>query len=95
MSFYEIVGRGVTGVLVMIVVICIWFITINAIGRMKLDYKRKHRFKKKPLAKCYCKDCVNHNPKTHYCYRASTTNADDWFCKDAEPVSFDRGWKED
>lgn len=31
------------------------------------NYKCKHRFSKKPLAKCYCVDCKYHSKEDHYC----------------------------
>lgn len=54
------------------------------------DLKRRHqlkrRFNKPPTAKCYCIDCIHHNPENNACasFKGWYT-ADVWFCWKAEP----------
>ena len=56
-----------------------------------LEYKHrvKHRFDKPPTAKCYCRDCVHHDPKNERCYRFTEyrCTADYHFCWEASPRS--------
>ena len=52
-------------------------------------YRYKHRFDKKPTAKCYCVDCKYHDNESGRCWRfhgdGSRSTADNWFCYAAEP----------
>ena len=63
---------------------------VEKIGKAVWKYKRKHRFNKKPIAKCYCIDCFYYKDnceinKTGRCLRLERIVADDGFCKDAFP----------
>lgn len=54
-------------------------------------YKRKHRFDRKPTAKCYCKDCI-YNSYSEYPGCGLNNHKyveDDFFCKKAEPRKHD------
>lgn len=56
--------------------------------KKKYKHKRKHRFDKPPLAKCYCKDCTSYGTGLYkgQCFRLGNRYFDDnWFCGDAEP----------
>ena len=83
-----------------------WIVTIIVgcayiLGFFLANYKRilykwkvKHRFKKKPVAKCYCIDCFYYKDnckinKTGRCLRLERIVADDGFCKDAFPYRED------
>lgn len=74
------------GVLVICwVAIFIWDSTQDLYWR----YKYKHRFDKKPTAKCYCNDCKYHgkNNDNTLCQLHDRHFPSDWFCKDAKPKS--------
>lgn len=83
-----------------------WIVTLIVdcgliLGFFKDNYKRilykwkvKHRFKKKPIAKCFCIDCFYYKDhceinKTGRCLRLERIVADDGFCKDAFPYRKD------
>lgn len=56
--------------------------------KAKVTYRCKHRFNKKPIAKCYCIDCEWYDMGESRCYIGTepvTRCADNWFCKGAEP----------
>lgn len=61
----------------------------DSIRNWKHTYAYKHRFNKKPIAKCYCFDCKYHDNETGRCYRfhenSNRTTGDIWFCYEAEP----------
>lgn len=66
----------------------------DAFKRTLYEWKIKHRFKKKPIAKCYCIDCFYYKDhceinKTGRCLRLERIVADDGFCKDAFPYRED------
>lgn len=48
-------------------------------------YKIKHRFNKKPLAKCYCVDCKYYSKEDHYCSYNEIFVIDNFYCRDANP----------
>ena len=50
----------------------IWYGLINFINFVHTQFKIKTRFNKKPIAKCYCKDCKKWNPINGAC--ADTLN---------------------
>lgn len=56
----------------------------EAARKIKRKYCYKHRFKKKPLAKCYCIDCFHYFKNDGSCSLRGTV-PEDWFCKEAEP----------
>ena len=67
------------------------------VGKIIYIYKYKHRFNKRPLAKCYCKDCENWHPHSPQATEGKcwghpyvATTADNWFCWDAEPRDHER-----
>jgi hypothetical protein len=70
-----------------------FFVTIVAadglkelVRRIRRNYQIKHRFDKPPTAKCYCRDCVQHNNESKRCCKFDGWyTADCWFCWDAEP----------
>lgn len=59
------------------------------IRRKRYEYKRKHRFDKQPIAKCYCVDCKFAKEINGGCYICTIDNinhrCDDWFCADGDP----------
>lgn len=64
----------------------LWYEFEEWILRLKYKYRVKHRFDKPPTAKCYCRDCKMHDPKSARCYKFEEWyTADCWFCWDAEP----------
>ncbi len=80
------------------ILICVGIFAVNifteACQRTSREWKIKHRFKKKPVAKCYCIDCFYYKDnckinKTGRCLRLERIVADDGFCKDAFPYRED------
>jgi hypothetical protein len=67
----------------------------EAIVKAIWTYKYRHRFEKKAIAKCYCRDCVY---KTSYktCIHLGNNIVvrDDFFCKTATPHKRDPELKE-
>lgn len=59
----------------------------EAARKIKRKYCYKHRFKKKPLAKCYCIDCIHYFKNDGSCYVNGMCRLvpEDWFCKEAKP----------
>ena len=59
----------------------------DIIRRVKRQYQYKHRFDKKPIANCYCFDCVRYTKEGNRCGLAGMDKRvpDNWFCKDAVP----------
>jgi len=62
----------------------------DGVLNLRWRYKYKHRFDKKPIAKCYCIDCSYHD-KNGRCSHLSAIDgpsyytADNWFCWQADP----------
>lgn len=73
---------------IIITIICSGLMIIQVISEKiddyKYEYRYKHRFDKPPIAKCYCKDCVNHGYQD-MCLKFKWITADNWFCWDATP----------
>lgn len=69
---------------------CIVGFIQESIVKLRWHYKYKHRFDKKPIAKCYCIDCSYHD-KNGRCSHLSAIDgpsyytANDWFCWQADP----------
>ena len=62
----------------------------NVIAKIKWKYKYKHRFDKKPVAKCYCKDCIYYKKSNFTCdYDMKGTVSENSFCSKASPASRD------
>jgi hypothetical protein len=61
----------------------------DGIVALRWNYKYKHRFDKKPIAKCYCIDCKWHgvNNDNNLCQLHDKHFPNDWFCKDSKPKS--------
>lgn len=73
----------------------LWKSFKELIQRLIYFVHRKTRFNRKPIAKCYCRDCENWHP--HECKTEGTcwahyqwTTADEWFCWDATPRKTER-----
>ena len=59
---------------------------------MKWKWKYKHRFDKKPIARCYCKDCIYYSSNAESCdIHSSWIINDNNFCWKATPRSYDSG----
>ena len=56
------------------------------IRQARIDYRIKHRFDGKPIAKCWCRDCRAYNNKTGLCSVRNTYKADNGFCDKANPI---------
>lgn len=69
---------------------CIVGLIQEGVGNLRWRYKYKHRFDKKPIAKCYCIDCEYHD-KNGRCSTLSPIDGpsrytgDNWFCWEANP----------
>ena len=56
------------------------------IRQVRIDYRIKHRFDGKPIAKCWCRDCRAYNNKTRLCSVCDMYKADNGFCNKADPI---------
>lgn len=81
----------VCGLIVLIV-----YATYRCFISLKDWYTVRHRFDKKPIAKCYCKDCKYWTSQSGHCnYFQTHYTADNWFCWNAEPINgFERKRRE-
>lgn len=90
--FFKSVGIITVTVLFVFMVSILFIMVRDKIEELKYKYKYKHRFGKKPIAKCYCKDCV-YNYKwceNNHCKKSDLRVADDWFCCHATPRTDDQ-----
>lgn len=85
--FFKSVGIITVTVLFVFMVSILFIMVSDKIEELKYKYKYKHRFDKKPIAKCYCKDCVHQYEKckNKYCRENDRYVADNWFCWHATP----------
>lgn len=88
-------GAFILGILLWAIIDSLWKGFKELIWRLIYFVHRKTRFSRKPVAKCYCRDCENWHP--HECKNRGTcwahyqwTTADEWFCWDAEPLKTER-----
>lgn len=83
-------GASTLIVLGFFAICCIVGFIRDGIVKFRWRYKYKHRFDKKPIAKCYCIDCEYHG-KNGRCSHLSAIDgpsyytANDWFCWQADP----------
>lgn len=86
-NFFTAIGLAVSIVFILTIIIGLLMLITDKIEHLKYEYKYKHRFNKKPIAKCYCKDCVHQYEKykNKYCEENDRYVADDWFCWKATP----------
>lgn len=87
-----IVGAFCCGVGVLVGLVIVLTHIIGGIGECLYRKKYKNRFKKKPTAACYCKDCRQWIPETGCCTEPGNSKkmADNCFCCFAEPLT----WRE-
>ena len=79
------------GVMCIAVVIAfiIWAISEwvkEKIRQTRINYRIKHRFDGKPVAKCWCRDCRAYINKTKLCSLCNRYKADNGFCDEADPT---------
>lgn len=86
---HQLAGLGIA--MIIILLVCLLFVLIYIIKevtcKLKRRYRYKHRYDKKPLAKCYCKDCRNYFEEYNHCVLSGMDRSvpTDWFCKEAIP----------
>lgn len=75
--------------LILVLSFCLFALISDYIIKARYTYKYKHRFNKKPIAKCYCRDCKLWNLETGECsdYCNSRRMSETWFCCFAAPAS--------
>lgn len=80
---------GITLIFMVVAVVFLGtMLAVNIVGELIYRYKYKHRFSKKPIAKCYCNDCTQYDKKAGYCKLFSSyLVAENCFCGLAEPKS--------
>ena len=80
---------GYLTIIVIIIGVLILLVELGKFGleNLKRIYKYKHRFDKKPTAKCYCIDCKYHDNFIGSCFGFDKNQhtADNWFCWKASP----------
>lgn len=81
------VGASTLFIIGLSIIYCVAYFIRESIINLRWKYKYKHRFDKKPIAKCYCIDCEHHAVNSNYCKERDTYFPDEWFCKDAKPKS--------
>ena len=76
---------------------CIMLLTCEIksyVEKLRYTYKRKHRFDKKPIAKCYCIDCVYYDCNNEKCFGfigdEVRYTGDSCFCWKADPRKVER-----
>ena len=52
---------------------------------LRRTWQYKHRFNKKPIAKCYCIDCLDYDEKNKFCRNLGRYVIDNDFCCWGEP----------
>lgn len=83
---FACIGLFCTVAIIGYLIAALWYEFKEWVHRLKYNYRVKHRFDKPPTAKCYCRDCKRHDPKSGRCYKFKEwLTADCWFCWDAEP----------
>lgn len=84
-----LVATGVVSLIIFVGILIVILIALirEKYAKLKWEHTYKHRFDRKPTAKCYCKDCKNWNSETGECYDHCNSRrmADDWFCCFATP----------
>lgn len=82
-------GASTLFIIGLLIVYCVAYFIRESIIDLRWKYKYKHRFDKKPIAKCYCIDCKYHgvNNDNTLCQLTNRHFPNDWFCKDAKPKS--------
>lgn len=73
----------VCGVILGVILISAWI--RDVVEHKMYKYKIAHRWKKKPIAKCYCRDCKYWDEKRVVCNRTDLVIPSCGFCWDAEP----------
>ena len=80
---------GYLTIIVIIIGVLILLVELVKFGleNLKRIYRYKHRFDKKPTAKCYCIDCKYHDNFIGSCFGFDRHHhtADNWFCWKASP----------
>ena len=84
---YEFIKNGLAlfgGCVVIIfaylVILMFWEWIRDQIDMAVYRRKRKHRFDKKPIAECYCKDCVQYTSYDEQCHKFHQFVRDNNFC---------------
>ena len=72
-------------VLIMIAVACLYDVLEKVIKRAHRTWQYKRRFKKKPIAKCYCIDCINYDDNRELCRLYDLHFRNNEFCSYATP----------
>lgn len=89
MGFLEFCGVMFIGLLIVVVCSIALYLAEELFDKFKRRYKYKHRFDKKPIAKCYCVDCIYHNVTNESgdarCAMLHRWTYDDFFCGEATP----------
>ena len=87
MHSLAIFGIAAIGLVLVYLLFAIKEAICKLITTMKRKYRYKHRFDKKPLAKCYCKDCVFYFEEDERCAFGGIERriSPDWFCEGATP----------
>lgn len=92
MTVLECIGLMSLFWVCLVLLYAIYLCISEYVERTIIKYKIRHQYKKKPIAKCYCRDCSKFDPKTGECgdqcnYRLMHWS---WFCYFAEPLTGDK-----
>lgn len=88
-ELFIFLGKFTFCAIVILTICCVYYFISSGVNELCWRYKCKHRFDKKPIAKCYCTDCKYHgkNNDNTLCQLHDKHFPSDWFCKDANPKS--------
>lgn len=88
-ELFIFLGKFAFCAIVILTICCVYYFISIGVNELCWHYKYKHRFDKKPIAKCYCNDCKYHgeNNDNTLCQLHDRHFPNDWFCKDAKPKS--------
>lgn len=84
MNTFEFIGIISTICFAVAILTVLAVVAKEKIEDMILKHKIKHRFDKKPIAKCYCTDC-KYFTNAGKCEISTMYTGDNHFCKNATP----------
>lgn len=88
--FFAIIGAMVMGFMAMALIVGLILCAREFFYDLSVKNSYKHRFSKKPVAKCYCLDCKYYSRESHLCSKSGIRLSSDNFCKEAEPNQYNR-----
>lgn len=86
-SVFVMIGIIATVGMFCMILVSLFYWLKDIANDLRYNYKIKHRFDKKPVAKCYCRDCYEHSKTGQCCLPGSDRyTPDNGFCYEARPL---------